>query len=275
MEQQKPHIMELITQAPWQEAVTYRDTWPHEYVLINRDGQKALLDEFCDRITLGEGVYCHFFHQTRPYLFLGDYKYWIMTDVADADPSAGEVVLNRALLYKDRRDFAIREGDTGKREDGNLLIWEVLNDMASETQNYGEFFQSLKDDLQQVGFIKKPTDHSRSFPSGFPKICYIASLEYYWNQDGAFVTLRLNKDRDSNVLIFRKLQDDKEHIEGEFNARLRWDIKTTFSDIYLYMDGSTSSLDKPDETRGWMRDTLLKFREVFNPRLEKILAKLE
>ena len=26
-------LKELITRAPWREAVTYRDTWPHEYVL--------------------------------------------------------------------------------------------------------------------------------------------------------------------------------------------------------------------------------------------------
>ena len=28
-----PTLTELITSAPWREAVTYRDTWPHEYVL--------------------------------------------------------------------------------------------------------------------------------------------------------------------------------------------------------------------------------------------------
>ena len=47
--------MDLIARAPWREAVTYRETWPHEY----------------------------------------DY------------------VLNRALLYRDRRDFVIGPGDTG------------------------------------------------------------------------------------------------------------------------------------------------------------------
>ena len=26
-------LTELIARAPWREAVTYRDTWPHEYVL--------------------------------------------------------------------------------------------------------------------------------------------------------------------------------------------------------------------------------------------------
>ena len=58
-----------------------------------------------------------FFHQTRPYLFLDDYKYWIMVDCSDVDLEAGDEVLNRARLYRDRRDFVIQAGDTGKRED--------------------------------------------------------------------------------------------------------------------------------------------------------------
>ena len=37
-------IMELIDGAPWREAVTYRETWPHEYVVINQDGQQELLE---------------------------------------------------------------------------------------------------------------------------------------------------------------------------------------------------------------------------------------
>ncbi len=31
-------LTDLIAAAPWREAVTYRDTWPHEYVLLQRDG---------------------------------------------------------------------------------------------------------------------------------------------------------------------------------------------------------------------------------------------
>ena len=40
-------LKELIDRAPWREAVTYRDTWPHEYVLSEKshslDGQEELL----------------------------------------------------------------------------------------------------------------------------------------------------------------------------------------------------------------------------------------
>ena len=32
----KPNIMELIALAPWREAVTYRKSWPHEYVVIKK-----------------------------------------------------------------------------------------------------------------------------------------------------------------------------------------------------------------------------------------------
>ena len=109
-------IMALISRAPWREAVTYRNTWPHEYVVIRKDRQEELLAAFCERIERGEGVECQFFGQKRPYLFLGGHKYWIMTDCSDIDLEADDdEVLNRALLYRDRRDFLIQPGDTGKR----------------------------------------------------------------------------------------------------------------------------------------------------------------
>ena len=107
--------MELIDGAPWREAVTYRETWPHEYV-VNQDGQQELLAAFCERIRRGEGVECVFFEQKRKYLFLGDYKYWTMTECVNIDLDVGDVVLNRARLYRDRRDFVIRKGDTGRRD---------------------------------------------------------------------------------------------------------------------------------------------------------------
>ena len=61
--------------APWREAVTYRDSWPHEYVVVKKDGQEDLLASFCERMARGEGVECQFFGQKRKYLFLGEHKY--------------------------------------------------------------------------------------------------------------------------------------------------------------------------------------------------------
>ena len=40
-------IVTLIDRAPWRETVTYRDTWPHEYVVVKGDDQEELLAAFC------------------------------------------------------------------------------------------------------------------------------------------------------------------------------------------------------------------------------------
>ena len=112
-------LTELIKNAPWREAVTYRDTWPHEYVLLLKDGQGQLMAAVRDRMKADEGFVGRFFSTTPTYLIVGGYKYWFMThhDVIDLEQNHTEHVLNRALLYRDRRDFVIQPGDTGKQED--------------------------------------------------------------------------------------------------------------------------------------------------------------
>ena len=113
-------LMELVESAPWREAVTYRDTWPHEYVLTCRDDCADLLALIVERWKAGEGVKGRFFRMENTYLFIGDYKYWIMTPYEEFDLEEAKVddyVLNRARLYRDRRDFVVQSGDTGKPED--------------------------------------------------------------------------------------------------------------------------------------------------------------
>ena len=112
-------LTELIANASWREAVTYRETWPHEYVLLQKDGERELMAAVRDRMKADEGLVGRFFSTTPTYLFIGDYKYWFMThhDVIDLEQDDTEHVLNRVRLYRDRRDFVIQAGDTGKRED--------------------------------------------------------------------------------------------------------------------------------------------------------------
>ena len=112
-------IAELIARAPWREAVTYRETWPHEYVLTEKDNQRELLAVVCERFRSGEGVASRFFRMENTYLSIGEYKYWLMTDYNEIDPynDEGDYVLNRAKLYRDRRDFVIQPGDSGMPED--------------------------------------------------------------------------------------------------------------------------------------------------------------
>ena len=105
-------LVELIEHAPWREAVTYRHTWPHEYVLSKTDQQQKLVELICERFRNGEGVTCRFFRRKNTYLFVGDYKYWLMTHWDRLKPDV-DYVLNRARLYRDRRDFVIQDGDSG------------------------------------------------------------------------------------------------------------------------------------------------------------------
>ena len=114
-------LTELIAAAPWREASTYHDTWPHEYVVIKKDGQEELLKAVCKRFCAGEGVDGRFFSRDNKYLFIGDYKYWLMTlcnkiDLDKVVTDKDDYVLNRALIYRDRRDFLIRDGDDGRRK---------------------------------------------------------------------------------------------------------------------------------------------------------------
>ena len=54
--------------------------------MIQKDWQQELLAAFCRCILRGEGVEGRFFHQSRQYLFLGDYKCWTMTGCINIDP---------------------------------------------------------------------------------------------------------------------------------------------------------------------------------------------
>ena len=70
------------------------------------------MEAVCERFRNGEGVPSRFFTMNNVYLFIGDYKYWLMAppDAVDWDD---EAVLNRARLYRDRRDFVIQDGASG------------------------------------------------------------------------------------------------------------------------------------------------------------------
>ena len=58
-------ITELIARARWREAVTYRKTWPHEYVLSRKDGQRELIEAVRARFRAGKGVAGSFFGRRK------------------------------------------------------------------------------------------------------------------------------------------------------------------------------------------------------------------
>ena len=109
-------LTELIARAPWREAVTYRDTWPPRVHTVRQGRSAGVAGGSLRAIPRWRGRGCRFFRMNNTYLFIGDHKYWLMTHWDDLKPGE-DYVLNRARLYRDRRDFVIQPGDTGKPED--------------------------------------------------------------------------------------------------------------------------------------------------------------
>jgi hypothetical protein len=78
--------------------------------------------------------------------------------------------------------------------------------------------------------------------------------------------------------MYEVLKGDRGEIDAEFGAELDWwriDRRWNIAAVRLGMDASINDPpQKQDEIRAWMLETLPKFRDVFNPRLVKILAEL-
>ena len=142
---------------------------------------------------------------------------------------------------------------------------------------HDDFFRPLIAELARAQFADGATQYGdytgRLFPSGYDGIGYAAS---FW-KDAAWVTLSITvEDTDDTKRIFDRLHADRGGIEPSVaDAEWLWERHDpfTFSSISVRKDGTID--DPPDklaQTRAWMLDLLPKFKQVFDPRVKKILA---
>ena len=165
----------------------------------------------------------------------------------------------------------------GWNKDLTLQSWE----MPMMTRLYHDFFQPLINEMLQGRFAEKAIQYfdrtGRFFPSRVhPGVGYAASLE---GNNDAWVTLNIRLERrEQTKRIFDELQADRQQIESSIAAHpkpewcwFRYN-HNDFSSISIRKDGSIDDPpDKLKETRAWMLDLLPKLKEVFEPRLEKLL----
>ena len=158
-------------------------------------------------------------------------------------------------------------------------------EMPSITRRYYDFFQPLITGLSHIGFADKITNRfgrtGRLFRSSRNEgIGYEASLLTWNNQNAAWVVLHIETgDKELTKRIFDELQTDREAIESSIvpgpGAQWGW-LRfngDSFSQIGVSRPGSIDDpLDKLEETRAWMLDLLPKLKEVFEPRLNKLLT---
>jgi hypothetical protein len=87
---------EWVASRRWQEAVTYRETAPHEYTV--RKWMPDHVDEYrrFAQLILDRGYDGAFWSQVRKYLDVGSHRYWLMT----TDVNESEVINRQPLSYQ-------------------------------------------------------------------------------------------------------------------------------------------------------------------------------
>ena len=85
----KNDIRQFIDNAPWREAVTYRDTWPHEYVV--RDQVDDDMFEAVVKYVREHGVEEPFYHKRHIHWYDRGCSYWTM-----GAPIAETTILNHS-----------------------------------------------------------------------------------------------------------------------------------------------------------------------------------
>ena len=156
---------------------------------------------------------------------------------------------------------------------------------SPEVQKYNDFYRPLESELLRTRFANKIDklygDGQRYFRSiSIPGLWYELSLSGK-SDAWADVYLRAN-DKELTKRIFDELEKDRTAIESAINTgpNPEWYWKRensyTYSYIGLRRDGKID--DPPErvaEIRDWMLNLLPQFKNIFEPRLERIFGELE
>ncbi len=144
---------------------------------------------------------------------------------------------------------------------------------------YQEFFEELMRVLREEhGFTgarkAQPSDNWYDFASGYGQ-----RVKYYARfPSGGRVSIELyisSPDRDWNKALFDRLRECKDDIQSELGEPLKWE-RNDSSNLSRIAVVRLGSIDDDEETlrgiREWMVERLLKFKQVFGPRLDGLVV---
>lgn len=158
-------------------------------------------------------------------------------------------------------------------------IW-AKNASTPRGKQYIGFFQPLVDTLRDDHkFTTRTTatgNSAESFSSSHSGLSYKSSfIAPHGSRHRVELFIELG-DKDSNEDAFDKLHAHKQDIESALGESLHWQRATEgrACRISIVREGGIDTEDMHDEIGKWMIDRLLKFKDVFGPRLGPMLSEL-
>ncbi len=149
---------------------------------------------------------------------------------------------------------------------------------SERSERYRNFFQSLIDTLREehkfTGSRKGQPQNWHSFSSGHGHgIIYGAN---FTGQKQARVEVYIDDtDSEWNIKLLERLEERKDQIEPELGQSLDWQRLESRRACRTAIT-RPGSIDDDDDTlaeiQTWMVDTLLRFKEVFDPHLKELVG---
>lgn len=190
-----------------------------------------------------------------------------------------DFIIHGDPTYTTRTESRNEEG--AKKIRKRLL--ESRSDDSSEaksrkSEKYKIYFQSLIDQLRKEHAFTTPRrvngDNYHYFASGIPGITYGA-----WFREGGQTAVYIQIDEKSSkkferLTFFDSLKAHDGEIAPHFNLRLSWErgSEKTYSHISMSRPGDIeASAEELEAIRDWHVESLLKFKTVFQPIIEKLL----
>ena len=150
---------------------------------------------------------------------------------------------------------------------------------SEKKEAYRVFFQGLIDRLrEEYQFTDAKKVQPRNwypFASGFSGLRYGVIFP---QEKGARIHLWINPgERDQNEILFDALRENQEAIESELQESLEWHRMEGHKACRIAVTRPGAITDSPEileDIQDWMIDRLLKFKQVFEPRLKDLVDTL-
>ncbi|MDA1347974.1 MAG: DUF4268 domain-containing protein [Chloroflexi bacterium] len=151
--------------------------------------------------------------------------------------------------------------------------------LTPKQERYRAFYEGLLDELrEQHGFTRARKAQAQSwysFSTGFADVLYGFSFR---RGNQVCVEVYFDREKDWNEWAIDELQKSFQISDPEFQTSLTWEPlpERNASRIALYRPGSIDDDEEAlDGLRNWATEYLLKFKEVFGPRLSELVKDSE